>query len=273
MVKYKLLTTDMDDTLLDFYKHISSRNVEAITKALDMDKYIVFATGRSLGELEEFIGYFPKMRYAICMNGAYICDLLEQKVLYEKRLDERLVRKLLYYADKKDIMLQVHSGEKCIMCREQIMRLSDYGMERYLEHFIRTGYLVDNVIDTLIRMEWKVGKINMFHKSSKQREDTLAEFSNIPAEVVLAERTSLEFSPPSTNKGTGLEFLCQYLGISLEETISVGDSFNDLSILGKAGLSVAVGNAVSEVKAVCMKTVSDCDHSGVAEAVDCFLLA
>lgn len=272
MAKYRLLTTDMDDTLLDFHKHISVHNIEAINKALDRDKTVVFATGRSLGELEGFTAHFPKMRYAICMSGAYICDLLEQRVLYEKLLDADLVKDLLDYAEKNDIMLQVHSGKKCIMCKEQTMRLADYGMERYSEHFARTGYLVDNVKDTLASMEWKAGKINMFHLSSRQREKTLEMFPGIQAEVALAERTSVELSPLSVDKGTGLEILCHYLGISLEETVSVGDSFNDLPILKKAGLSVAVENGVKEVKDACQEIVSDCNHDGVAEAIEKFLM-
>ena len=47
---YQLLASDLDDTLLNAKKKISSGNMEAIRRALDSDKIVLFSTGRSLEE-------------------------------------------------------------------------------------------------------------------------------------------------------------------------------------------------------------------------------
>lgn len=83
----------------------------------------------------------------------------------------------------------------------------------------------------------------------------------------------LELSPAAVDKGIGLEMLCKYLNIPVEETIVVGDSFNDLPILRKAGLSVAVANAREQVRELCDVMVTDNEHDGVREAIETYLMA
>ena len=79
---YQLLASDLDDTLLNAKKKISSGNMEAIRRALDSDKIVLFSTGRSLEEARELLEYFPAMRYIICESGANVYDLKENKVVF-----------------------------------------------------------------------------------------------------------------------------------------------------------------------------------------------
>ena len=77
---------------------------------------------------------------------------------------------------------------------------------------------------------------------------------------------------PDVSKGKALEALASYLGIALTEVIAIGDGGNDISLLSKVGLAIAMGNAVNEVKAVADYVTLDVDHNGVAEAINKFLL-
>ena len=77
---------------------------------------------------------------------------------------------------------------------------------------------------------------------------------------------------PDVSKGKALEALALHLGISLTEVIAIGDGANDVSILSKAGLAVAMANAADELKAVADYITLDVDHNGVAAAINKFLL-
>jgi hydroxymethylpyrimidine pyrophosphatase-like HAD family hydrolase len=66
--------------------------------------------------------------------------------------------------------------------------------------------------------------------------------------------------------------LASHLGISLAEVVAIGDGINDLPLLSVAGLAIAMGNAVDEVKAMADHVTLDIDHSGVAAAIRKFLL-
>ncbi|MFR6100713.1 MAG: HAD hydrolase family protein, partial [Longibaculum sp.] len=83
----------------------------------------------------------------------------------------------------------------------------------------------------------------------------------------------MELNLKGVNKGQGLHDLARLLNIPIEATIAVGDNFNDMAMLEAAGLSVAAGNAVEEVKALCdYTTKADCNEGVVAELIEKFIL-
>ena len=54
----------------------------------------------------------------------------------------------------------------------------------------------------------------------------------------------LECFAPQVNKWHGIEQLCQFLGISGSRVLALGDDVNDVEMIARAGLGVAMGNAV-----------------------------
>ena len=66
--------------------------------------------------------------------------------------------------------------------------------------------------------------------------------------------------------------MCRKIGLPVSKTIAVGDADNDLEILKKAGLSVAMGNANETVKKIADVVVKDNDNGGTSQVIDEFLL-
>lgn len=77
-----------------------------------------------------------------------------------------------------------------------------------------------------------------------------------------------EATAAGVDKGSGLKTLCDYLGIKQENVMALGDQANDMPMLKYAGLGVAMGNAVEVTKKIADKVTTDCDHDGVAKAVN-----
>lgn len=77
---------------------------------------------------------------------------------------------------------------------------------------------------------------------------------------------------PEVSKGKALTALTSYMGISLGEVVAVGDGVNDLPFLSVAGLAIVMGNAPDEVKKVADYVTLDVDKSGLAVAINRFLL-
>ena len=69
-----------------------------------------------------------------------------------------------------------------------------------------------------------------------------------------------------------METLAAFLEVPLSEVIAIGDGTNDISLLSKVGLSIAMDNASEEVKAVTDYVTLDVEHNGVATAIEKFLL-
>ena len=78
----------------------------------------------------------------------------------------------------------------------------------------------------------------------------------------------LEYCPLGIDKGSGVRYLCSYLGISLENAYAVGDERNDIPMLQAAGTGIAMENAHGDTKAAAdYVTEHDNEHDAIAEIV------
>ncbi|MBV8074579.1 MAG: HAD family phosphatase [Candidatus Eremiobacteraeota bacterium] len=82
----------------------------------------------------------------------------------------------------------------------------------------------------------------------------------------------VEVMSPEVDKGRALGVVARYYDTSLEATMAVGDSWNDVPLLDAAGFAVAMANAPPELLAAADATVASVEHDGVAEAIERFVV-
>ena len=82
---------------------------------------------------------------------------------------------------------------------------------------------------------------------------------------------NFEIVPAGVDKGTGLAALAEELGLTLAETIAIGDSDNDRGMLAAAGMPVAMGNATDAIKAMARYVTETNENGGVARAIRHFI--
>ena len=70
------------------------------------------------------------------------------------------------------------------------------------------------------------------------------------------------------SKGNALIKLAEYLNIPIENTVAIGNDYNDISMLKVAGLSVCVDNAVEEVKQYANYITLSNNEDGVAVVLE-----
>ena len=90
--------------------------------------------------------------------------------------------------------------------------------------------------------------------------------------IVKSTPQHLEFMHKDATKGSGLLALAELLGIDRSETMALGDQQNDLTMIEAAGLGVAMGNAVPEVKAIADVETMTQNEDGVGVAVEKWVL-
>ena len=90
--------------------------------------------------------------------------------------------------------------------------------------------------------------------------------------IVKSTPQHLEFMHKDATKGNGLLALAELLGIDRSETMALGDQQNDLTMIEAAGLGVAMGNAVPEVKAIADVETTTQNEDGVGVAVEKWVL-
>ena len=103
-------------------------------------------------------------------------------------------------------------------------------------------------------------------------EDGLKPITDGCCAVSYSSNRYMEFNALGVDKGQGLIDLADKLSIAIEDTIAVGDNYNDMAMLKVAGLAVAANNAVDEVKAACDYTTKANNNEGVvAELIEKFI--
>ena len=81
-----------------------------------------------------------------------------------------------------------------------------------------------------------------------------------------------EIVPSCISKATGMEIICDRLGVSIDHTFAFGDSENDLPMLNRAGVSIAMGNAPQHVKSACTYVTDYPEDDGIVKAMKNFHL-
>ena len=91
-------------------------------------------------------------------------------------------------------------------------------------------------------------------------------------DVYRSEPFFLEILPKGINKAGALEKMSEIIGISREEMMAFGDSYNDLSMIQYAGLGVAMGNAKDVVKENADFIAKTNDEDGIVDVINKFVL-
>lgn len=274
MEQYKLIAFDMDGTLLNSQKKITDKTCEAIQKAIDAGIVVILNTGRCVAELEEYMDVLKNIQYINSTSGALVYDRKSDKDIYSSALDVDTVKAILDIVSSKDVMIDFLTRESIVQ-RDKIEKMEQYRMEVYRDMFERVTVKWEDICGQYLEKPFPVSKLNIYHTSEEARNYTRQRIEELQlgVEMVNAETTSLEISAKGIDKGIGLEKLCQYLNISLSQTIVVGDADNDIGAMKKAGLAVAMGNANERIKELADVMVADNDHDGCREVIEKYIFA
>lgn len=88
------------------------------------------------------------------------------------------------------------------------------------------------------------------------------------ATIAQSQTYYLDVTALEANKGAGVEALARAAGVDMAEVMALGDMRNDMAMLTRAGLAVAMGQAPDDVKAAAHWVSASNDEDGVARALD-----
>lgn len=271
---YKLIACDMDETLLNDNHIICERNIELIKKAKkEHGVKFVPATGRGYASIQEDLRildlYDEALEYVISFNGGALTENKGNKLLQFKGLMFDKMKEIFEYGLTKDVCMHVYTKEKLY-----IYNLSESEKERIDNQKVECTIMKENTVDFL--KDEPIAKIlyqNMDIPYLMSIEPEMKDITDEHCIVSYSSNRYIEFNSLGVDKGNGLIDLARLLNIDIKDTIAVGDNYNDMAMLKVAGLSVAAGNAVEDVKKVCDYTTKADNNEGVvAELIEKFIL-
>ncbi len=268
---YRLLVIDIDGTLLNGRGTISEPDRAALAKAREAGVQVTLSTGRALKACRRVVSELALDGQLISFDGALVSrpDLREE--VCSQPISEAVVREMVEFAHAHKADLELYSPTHYFSERETWStqaHVDFFGIESSIldfdglwhrERIVKGGLVVTNAEEAAKAEIFKRHFADSLHFSPVMTPA----YPSVIFNNILA---------PKVSKGRALEALASYLGVPLEQVMAVGDGSNDISLLSTAGLAVAMGNAPPEVKSVADHITLDVEHSGLAAAIERFLL-
>jgi Cof subfamily protein (haloacid dehalogenase superfamily) len=261
-VRYRLLVTDVDGTLVDHRQEIPPRNLEAIARYQAAGGLVAIATGRIAASARRYVLQTGTECPAILYNGGQIYDFAQERLLFEQVLPAEPARAVWQLLTGRVDYAAYAGGVAYTPLLSGVMAEYARKDRLSLQPLPPEGLPPGSVAKFLIIAD--PAHLDQIQTAIR------ALYPN--ANLVRSEWNYLELLPEGISKGAALPVLAGMLGISPEQVVAVGDNLNDLTMLQTAGLGVAVANAHPDLKAVAGHVVCSCEQGAVAEVIDRFCL-
>lgn len=279
----KLIASDMDGTLLDSKMSISKDNASAIREANRLGIEFMVATGRAYTEAKPALEEAGIDCAMITLNGAQVFDKLGNS-LFTAGIEKQKAKMIIDILEEKDIYFEV-STNKGIFSQQQERRIENFAshIATTMPHLtyktaiaMAAAHLsllaityVDNIRAVIEKKDIEVLKIIGFSMDGPKVLDPTALKIKTLGDLAITSsaQNNIEINHIRAQKGIAVEQVAKERGILAEEVMTIGDNFNDISMLQWAGVSFAMGNAELEVKNEAKYTTATNLENGVGEAI------
>lgn len=268
--RIRLIALDMDGTTFNSRKEITNRTRRTIAEAVERGIQVFPATGRPKSYLPQEIMSIPGVHYASTSNGASIIDMNKEAPLYEDLIPAERMPDIIRRIKDLPVIIELFYKGACYCDRSTLPVIEQILQERpSVQNGQAPEIYEDGIFDRLLQDPFPVEKVHLIFSDLKIRKEIMDFYQkeNI-LDVTSAFAENLELTSKTATKSNALLRLAGILGISQEETMAIGDSFNDLDMLEAAGTSVAMGNAEPEIKETADYITKSNDEDGVAYAIE-----
>jgi len=270
----RLITLDLDGTLLTSEKQLTEGNLAALEKAAAAGIEIVPATGRFYLGMPEVIRKLPFVHYVISVNGATIEDVVRDKTVGGSLLPYEDAVTIMEYLDAFPLIYDCYQDGWGWMTKSMYDRAADFSKSVHTLDMIRKLRTpVPDLKETLRERKRGIQKIGIFFGDMDVRAEMLERMPKDFPEFTITSsiRNNIEVNSRDATKGNALKKLADHLDLPMEKTMAFGDDLNDVTMLECAGIGVAMGNGAEAAKKAADYVTDDCDHDGVAAALAHFL--
>jgi Cof subfamily protein (haloacid dehalogenase superfamily) len=263
-MSYRLLLFDLDGTLLNERREIHKRNLNVMQRLMSQGVLVGLATGRTLRSVAPYVDTLKPNGPLILFNGARVWDTQQKRYRYERNLAHEHALAALKltrdFPDFKDLHVNLYVGDEIFISRRT---------PRSLESEVKDGVphtVVGDLADWLAARGADPVKIMLISEPEKL-EQLRARFCAIPRPCTLlrSEWNYLEIMSEKVTKGHALEVIEREYSIPCEEIASFGDNLNDVTMIERCGMGVAMGNAHPELMSLAKRVIGHHDTETIAD--------
>lgn len=254
--KYQLIVSDFDGTLAGVDHVVSVKNINAVKKWERQGKFFTVATGRQFLMIKEDCRKMGLTTPVVVRGGAEVIDPQKGTILHSE------------YIPKDDVKMVLE-----MLMQDDIFQ---FGIEMGDNVYANFHWEIStNEINEFAINEFKIQSVPKFHvkpihQDNGKCEDLIKKLENKSSHLnIIATHNKMfgkgwDITSVKATKLHGIVKVLEHLGLEKEQTVGVGDSYNDFPLLEATDLKVAMGNAHEEIKAITDIVVPSHDEDGVA---------
>ncbi|MCR5150316.1 MAG: Cof-type HAD-IIB family hydrolase [Clostridiales bacterium] len=241
---------DIDGTLTVRGNIVPDENKAAIDFVRSLGNKVFINTGRSKGNLPDFILDQVNVDGVICGNGTLV--YMNNMPIFDNTFDKKVVKSVAEFVTASEKYWCVYEGVNCCYSApgnpSQLMEA--WGISKIAED-----------IDKLYEFD----RIQVIAVGSKPENDFIEKFSDV-LDIYQLDHFA-DCTPKGYNKTVGAARVLDMLGINKKNTVAIGDSANDLAMIKFAGIGVAMANSDKVILDAADYITQSNNQAGVAKAL------
>ena len=259
----KLVVTDVDGTLLDNESELTELNKKALLECKSKNIGVILATGKSIYAILPIIKMLDLGLPQITLNGTVILDK-NQEVISSTKIAEQYFYKVLSAIKEKGYKPLIALTDGRILYENYDKAF------KVFEKINEPIYEVDSLEKEIYVRDCV--SISVAIKEDDPLDAYLRERFSEKLQIVRSGEYFFDILSLNASKGHAIEFIANMLKISKHEIAVFGDSPNDLSMFGSAGIKIAVRNSYPEVLKRADFITDENYNSGLGKAIYKYIL-
>lgn len=285
---YKLVTVDLDGTLLNSYGEVTENTKEKIKKTQEKGVEIMIASGRPIDSIKIIAEEINSKKYFIAGNGAIIYDIQKEKIIYEKYIPRQKIIEIAKICEENNISYNIYT-EKNIITQDLKYNVLYY----YKENLKKDANKITSIIKVDSILEYVKNEPNIKCLKITVCDENQTIFKSIVRRLRAIENIDVmdvshmsrkvfkqgtedieigyfytEISSTQVNKWQAIKYLLPILQIKPEEVIGIGDNINDKEMIENAGLGVCMGQSTPVIKEISDEITDSNTEEGVANVLE-----
>lgn len=279
----KMIASDMDGTLLSSHLAISETNKEAVLEAQAQGIEFMVATGRAYSEAKPALDDAGIKCCMITGNGAQIFDENGEAIVTFS-IDKKTTKEIMTTLREKNLYFELMTTNG-VYAESQPQRVENFAtlLANQVPHLtfkmaiamasthlnMLPVHYINNYDDLLVDDSVEILKVIAFSDEGPKLLRPIADEleANGPLYVTASFPNNIEINHKDAQKGNAVKLMAEKRGIELEDVMTIGDNFNDISMLKVAGVSFAMGNAEEDVKKIAKYEADTNMNHGVGKAI------
>ncbi len=260
----KLVALDIDGTLLRWvdgagqtHAEVSEAVADAVRRAREAGAHVVLASGRSphgMVPVADMLGLDDPADpvWVVASNGGGVFRYPPMDIVHEHTFDAR---------PAVMAVLEAHPNA--------LVGVEERGVGYRVNKPFPAGELSGDMIETPLEQIVAEPVSRVIIRDPEATADDFVELAGRlglhGTDYVVGWTAWMDLSPVGVSKASGLQHVCDELGVDAQDALAIGDGRNDLEMFAWAGRSVAMGQAIDEVRQAADDVTATVDEDGAAQ--------